>query len=345
MNAARFLMLTTAASTMIGCASARDRLLGAKPTAKAPSPNVEAVARKYNANSGKLQSIRCEAVTIDGEAKDPNDPNGKSQIYTLDAQLAFEKPSNFRMKGMFAARPEVDLGSNKDEIWCWVKRADPGAVYYCKRQDLGKMQMAIPFQPDWLAEVLGVTEINPSEFEWGGEKEDRYSLITSQMTPAGERAIKQMIFDRKRDRLTVIRLWTYHEPRRKLAEAIVEEYYEDAKTGLYCPRVVRLSWPDAGTKMKVMLGRRSIELNAITPEDGVALFSRGLSDKEPINMADPRLQQMHQEPTPVNQRSRSGYATPEPDARQRSQSKDEGVVDLGAPRAIGVRKASGDDSE
>jgi len=232
MNAARLLMLTTAASTLLGCASARDRLLGAKPTAKAPSPNVEAVATRYNSNSGKLHSIRCDSVTIDGEAKDPSNPNAKAQIYTLDAMLAFEKPSNFRMKGMFAARPEVDLGSNKDEIWCWVKRADPGAVYYCKRDDLGKMQIAIPFQPDWLAEVLGVTEINPSEYEWGGEKEDRYSLITSQMTPAGERAIKQMIFDRKKDRLAVIRLWTYHEPRRKLAEAIVEEYYEAAKTGL-----------------------------------------------------------------------------------------------------------------
>jgi len=139
-------------------------------------------------------------------------------------------------------------------------------------------------------------------------------------------------------------LWTYHDPRRKLAEAIVEEYYEDSKTGLYCPRKVRLSWPDAGTEMTVALGRRSIELNGISAEDGVALFSRGLSDKEPINMADPRLQQMQQEPTPVNNRNRSGYATPEPDARK-NRSRDEGVVDLGAPRAIGVRKASSDDSE
>jgi len=107
--------------------------------------------------------------------------------------------------------------------------------------------------------------------------------------------------------------------------------------------VVPLSWPDAGTKMKVMLGRRSIELNAITPDDGAALFARGLSDKEPINMADPRMQQM-QEPTPVNARTKSGYATPEPAAR-RSKSKDDGVVDLGTPRPIDVRKASGDDSE
>ena len=78
MNAARMLMLATAATTTLGCASARDRLIGAKPTAKAPSPNVEAVARRYNANSSKLQSIRCESVLIDGKAKDPN---GKTQIF------------------------------------------------------------------------------------------------------------------------------------------------------------------------------------------------------------------------------------------------------------------------
>jgi hypothetical protein len=341
MQAARFLMLTLTASTLLGCASARDRLMGPRPTAsKAPSPNVKAVADRYNANSSKLQSIRCANVVIDGKAKEPN---GNSQIFTLDAMLAFEKPNNFRMKGLFAGRPEVDLGSNKDEIWCWVKRADPGAVYFCKRDEIGKMQMAIPFQPDWLAEVLGVTEIDPSEYEWRGEQPDRYSIMSYQTTPAGERVIKLMTFNKKTDQLAAIRLFSAVD-QRLLALAVIEEYYQDSKTGLQVPRVMRLAWPDAGTEMKVMLGRRSIELNTVTPEDGAALFARsGLSDKEPINMADPRLHQM-QEPAPANQRSRSGYATPEPTPRRR-RDRDDGIVDLGAPRAIEVRKAGGDQSD
>jgi len=341
MHAARFLMLTLAATPFFGCASARDKLIGAKPTAKPPSPDVRKVADRYNANSSKLQSIRCTDVLIEGESRDPN---GSKQIFTLDAMLAFEKPSNFRMKGSFAARPEVDLGSNNDEIWCWVKRADPGAVYFCKREDLGRMQLAIPFQPDWLAEVLGVTEIDPRDYEWGGEHEDRYSMVSHQKTPSGEPAIKQLIFNRKNDRLTVIRLWDGYG-KRKLAEAEIDEYYQDSKTGLHVPRKVRLSWPDAGTKMTVALGRRSLELNTVTPEDGAALFARsGLADKEPINMADPRLQQ-RAEPQPVNQRTRSGYAASEPAPRRKTRPADEGVIDLGAPRPIDVRKASGSEND
>lgn len=339
MNATRFLMTTTAVLS-VGCASARDRLLGPKaPTAKAASPNVQAVAKRYNANSSQMQSIKCLDVTIDGKVRDPN---GKSQIYTLDASLAFEKPSNFRMTGRLMGRPEVDLGSNKDEIWCWVKRADPGAVYYCKRKDLGKMQMAIPFQPDWLAEVLGVTEIDPSEWEWGGDKTANYYIYSYQTTPTGERVIKQMVFDPKTDRLGRISLYSAVD-RRKLANAEMVEYYHDSKTGLTCPRVVKLDWPDAGTEMTVRLGRRSIELNSVTADDASSLFTRGLADKELINMAEAPRQPLP-EPTPL-QKSRSGYRTPDRVAERKSQSDDEGVVGLGVPKAVDVRKASGDDRE
>jgi hypothetical protein len=338
MNATRFLMTTTAVLS-VGCASARDRLLGPKaPTAKAPSPNVQAVAKRYNANSSQMQSIKCLNVTINGKARDPN---GKEQIYTLDASMAFEKPSNFRMTGRLMGRPEVDLGSNKDEIWCWVKRADPGAVYYCKRKDLGKMQMAIPFQPDWLAEVLGVTEIDPSEWEWGETKQSYY-IYSYQTTPTGERVIKQMVFDPKTDRLGAIRLYSALD-QRKLANATILEYYNDPKTGLTCPRVVQLDWPDAGTEMKVMLGRSSLELNSVSADDASTLFTRGLADKELINMAEGPRQPLP-EPTPL-QKSRSGYRTPDRVADRKTPSDDDGVVGLGVPKAVEVRKASGDDRE
>jgi hypothetical protein len=335
------LMLLPTVALICGCASARDRLLGPKAANKAVSPNVKAVADRYNANSSQLTSIRCDDVTIDGKAKDPN---GKSQIYTLNAQMAFEKPSNFRMKGYVIGRPEVDLGSNKNEIWCWVKRADPGAVYYCKREDLGRMQMAIPFQPDWLAEVLGVTELDPREWEWGGEKEDRYSIYSYQRTPTGERVIKQMVFDKKSDRLAAIRLYSASD-RRKLANADVLEFYQDPKTGLQCPRKMKLDWPDAGTEMTVMLGRRSIEFNSVTPDDATALFTRGLADKEPINMADAAPRPPMPEPAPL-QKSKSGYRTPDRVAERRTPVQDDdGIVGLGEPKAIGVRKASGEERE
>ncbi|HVJ82405.1 MAG TPA: hypothetical protein VNC50_15160 [Planctomycetia bacterium] len=323
-------LLILAGLAASGCAFNRNQITGGPGAPGRPSgrTDVAKIAARVNAQSRPIQSIRCNSVTLDGRAKDPE---GNEQIFTLNCLLAFEKPGNFRLAGKLAGRPEVDLGSTDDEIWCWVKRADAGKVFFCKREDLSRVKLAIPFQPDWLAECLGVIEIDPSQYDLDQDRGNFYAIRSRQRTPTGDPVIKRIIFDRsKNDRIHAIQLFDANDARHILASATMEEYYED-KSSYVIPRVVRLQWPETGTEMKVMLQRGSVEFNSITPELSRQVFSRaGLADREPVNMAEARPQQP----------SRSGYrGGRESAARGEATVRPAAGIELGSPEPLHRNRA------
>ena len=274
-----------------GCNAFRDRM----PNNSAPRPrpasagniDVGRIADQLNANSRAIQSVSCNRVYISGQAKNPN---GGVDRFTVDAQLAFQAPSNLRMRGTFAGRPEIDLGSNEEEIWFWARRADPNKLLVCARRELSHLDLAIPFHPDALAEVLGVIEIDPSRWEPGEEKGDMYYIKSNQATPDGRPALKTLTFRRiagKPDRLVRISLRDARKPLVVLADATIEEWYEEPRLHIAVPRSVQLEWPDQDTKLRLVLKRGAVDVNTIDAAYAAKLFSRtGLSQgKELLDMA------------------------------------------------------------
>ena len=53
--------------------------------------------------------------------------------------------------------PEVDLGSNDQLFWFWIKRNQPPAVYVCRHDQFptSRARQMIPIDPNWLVEALG----------------------------------------------------------------------------------------------------------------------------------------------------------------------------------------------
>ena len=58
---------------------------------------------------------------------------------------------------------EVDLGSNDQLFWYWVRRDQPPAVYFCRHEQFAasRARQAIPIDPYWLIEALGVVGFRP----------------------------------------------------------------------------------------------------------------------------------------------------------------------------------------
>ena len=162
MQRASVLCAVAAVLSSSGCSLLRERnyTAGGKVN-DAGRADVQRVADRFNANSRQIQSILCDQVVIDGRAQ--------GQPYTLDAQIAFEKPSNFRLRGRAFGHNQADLGSNGREIWCYIPQATDHKVLFCKREELGRVNLPIPFQPDWLAEALGIMEINPAAYGPSGD--------------------------------------------------------------------------------------------------------------------------------------------------------------------------------
>lgn len=310
---------------MTGCAGftgSTNKTAAARPAK--PTEDFAQVIANLNANSQQIQSIRCDHVDVDGKAE--------GQVYTVNAKMAFQRDNSFRLVGRFAGKSEIDLGSNDQEIWFWIARATPPAVYFCKRDELADIRLNTPFQPDWLVEVLGAAQLDPKKFEMERSTPEYFTLVADERTPNGMPVIKRIVIDRKTSRIAGYELFASEQGNKKLFEAWVQEYYEDPTTKVFLPRKVRLEWPEANTNVTVSLRSNKILVNSITPELAESLFRRGeYLNTEVVDLArfDP------------SSRQSSGAQKPRGDLTGRSREKvDSNVRPVGASLTGGIEPQS-----
>lgn len=221
----------------------------------------------WNQNAKQINSVVCQTVDVSGQSE--------GQSYTLDARLAYQEPSNFRLTGTFLGKHEADLGSNTDEVWFWMARAQPPAVYFCKRQDLPRVSLPMPFHPDDLIQILGSVPLDPERFRFERGFEQYVTMVSAETAPSGDPVVKRVVIDRSSGRAAAFEVWDlYGDKQRKLAEARILDYYEDP-SGVFIPRKVQLRLPDARTDLTIAMRPRSIEINQIDDRWAANLFSRG----------------------------------------------------------------------
>src|ERR1700737_4547558 len=115
-----------------------------------PIPTAEQVTASLNANAGLITSIESTQVDLDCSQR--------LQSIGLDGKLVCQKPQNFRMSAKIGGSTMVDMGSNEQEFWFWISKADPPYLYHCAYRDYeaGKARLPFPFQPQWVMEALGM---------------------------------------------------------------------------------------------------------------------------------------------------------------------------------------------
>jgi hypothetical protein len=265
MRSAGFRLLLVGLLVPAGCTSLGARLKGSPAATAKNSGKAGDFFTAWNANAERIESLRCDDVDLDGRSQ--------GQPYQLGAYLAYQKDEKFRLLGKFAGKSEVDLGSNEQEIWFWIARAEPPAVYFCKREDLGRVKLAMPFKPDWLVEAMGVSPLVPEDFQEGPATPETLVYTATQRNPAGERVLKRIVVNRQTNRVDAFELLDLNQ--KLLARAQIVEYYDDPATGLFVPRKINLVWPDADTRLTMTMSKRYVELNRITPDVAGRLFRRG----------------------------------------------------------------------
>ena len=114
----------------------------------------EQMVAYLNDNARRLQTIQCNQVAIDSK-------QGSQNIPGLDGLLVVQKPRQFRLKAKVLGQPAVDLGSNQQEFWYWISKAEPVPyVFHCDYQsmDRGQVRMPIPIQPEMILAAMGISE-------------------------------------------------------------------------------------------------------------------------------------------------------------------------------------------
>ena len=250
-----------------------------------------------NQQAGYLQSIRYDDVAV--SARGPEGPMPR----LTEGTLACTKPRNFRMMSghLLTSGTEVDLGSNDQEFWMYIKRPEP-TLLYASHTDFsaGKAALPIPFETDWVLEALGMSTYDPTlAYSADLDQKDRvYTLSWDAMTPRGDAVRKVIVFsgDRESGERPQVRKHVVLDANRNVvasAEIVEVERIvvpappnsRQAEVAYTVPRHVILEWPQQQYKMDLKLAKPRVNEGMSEREFNFFFRRPDISGANEVNLA------------------------------------------------------------
>ena len=124
--------------------------------------SLDQVITAVNANAARIQSIQTNNASITVP--------GMPGIPLLGGKIAAQRPGRFHLvAGTALTGDEVDMGSNDELFWFWVKRNEPPALFYARHNQFAgsAAQRLMPIEPQWLLDAIGFTEFRPGDVHTG----------------------------------------------------------------------------------------------------------------------------------------------------------------------------------
>ena len=128
------------------------------PTTPIAEQQPEVFVTYLNRQAAAIQSVEFDTVRVSAQSG-----SLLQQAVTLEGDLYCAKPRQFRLRlGTKVTTDEVDVGSNPQYFWMFVKRAQDPNFVYCSHEDLatGKASLPIPFDSEWVLQALGMTRFD-----------------------------------------------------------------------------------------------------------------------------------------------------------------------------------------
>lgn len=251
-------ILSMAINFTSGCAWSRfgQREIQAAPASTSlQSASKDELVAHINQNIAKTPRWRCTDVRISA--------HGRLGLgMQLSAMLAVEEPRNFRLVAHSAGGlTEVDLGSNEERFWFYVRQADQPGVYTAKHEqtEQAMQYLPLPIQPDWFAEALGVIPLNAEDVELKPhERNPKLAYLVSTRQVRGQKPIQLVsVVDKPRGLIMEQRLTS---PKGDvIATARMSNHKQHPESGAVIPYQVDINWPQAKMGMTMVLGRVDID--------------------------------------------------------------------------------------
>jgi hypothetical protein len=231
------------------------------------TPSAAQLVAQLNATSQRIQSLECRDVWI--QAKQGHQP------VDLPGALLCQKNRNFRLTARMVGQPAVDIGSNEQEFWFWISKAEPPYLYHCSYADLarGGIRLPFPFQPDWVMEALGMADRDPNgAYEPVKATRDTFELVQKTIGSQGQPVRKVTIFSRTQG-LPVLGHRLEDAAGKEICTAQIRERRYDQNNQVIVPRQVKLTWPAQQLTMDLKLDDMRVN-GTIEPDRGQAAFNR-----------------------------------------------------------------------
>lgn len=248
-----------------GCNHTRWRLFNPTPAPETQPvtgevPTTDALVQYLNKNSERLQTLRCDDMVLTYSER------FKPSI-SLEGRMVAQKPRNFRMTAMLLRKPEVDLGSNDQEFWYWIRRG-PRAQIYCKYDDLEKrqnIQLPLPFQPQWILETLGMSDYGPATRYQLVDTPTQLKLVERTTSPQGKAIKKVIVFNRRRVTAPTPQVTDHilidEQTGKEICSAHIHSAQIDPTNGALIPKKVDINWPEDNIVLTMRLTNASANVN------------------------------------------------------------------------------------
>jgi hypothetical protein len=239
-------------TTGAGCPQIIQQYTQPLPRALQPSAPLDQVIEVVNDNSARVQSFYAPRATVK-----------VSGFPGLRSVIAFQRSRNFRLRAETSfTGPEIDLGSNNDLFWFWVRRNQPPALFYCRHDQFAatSARQVIPVEPDWLVQALGLVTFDATEQHQGPFPVQAGHIQIRSTPPAGQSGTPRItVIDDSRG--IVLEQHVYDARGQRLATAILSKHVRDPQTGAILPRLVDIQWPPAKLDFEIELG--DVQLNTL----------------------------------------------------------------------------------
>jgi hypothetical protein len=251
-----------------------------QPRTLPDAATLDQIVTTVNGNTAKVQSLQATQATLSL----PGAPS-------LRANLALQTPRRLRLQanGPLGGGPELDLGSNDELFWLWVRRNQPPAMFICRHDQfaMSNARQIIPVEPEWLLEAVGLARIDSTQLIDGPTPigNQRVQVRSRQPSMLGD-LTKVTVIDGWDG--TVLEQHLYDVQGQRLASAITGRYKRDPVSGAALPRSIEIQWPTA--QMSFHVDVNDWLVNTIAP-DNMALWTKPIYQGYPeVDLADPHLQ-------------------------------------------------------
>jgi hypothetical protein len=236
------------------------------------------VTNVINSNSGQVLSLYTSqaSVTIPGAPT------------ALRTTVAYQRERRLRLRADTALTgPEMDLGSNDELFWFWVKRNQPPAVYFCRHDQFATSaaRKFLPVDPTWLPRALGVVTFAPGGAYQGPTpiSAGRLEIRTLPATPDGNTFVT--VIDDSRG--IVLEEHVYDPLGNRLATALLSRHRRDGTTGITLPKHVELHLPTM--QLQIGIDLKDEQINRLQASQADLWIKPPLHGYTELDLADPTL--------------------------------------------------------
>jgi hypothetical protein len=284
-----------------GCAWPRGPITIGKPPLPPPvlpaEPTLQQVIDVVNGSSSKIRTFSTNGATLSGAG-----------LPSLRASVVFERPRRFRLRAeTVMTGAELDVGSNDELFWLWIRRNEPRAMYYCRHAQFAASpaRQMLPIDPGWLIEALGITELDPGLPHQGPFRvgTDQFAVHTVRETPDGPQT-KVTVVDGRRG--LVVEQRVYDAAGQLVASAVTSRHRLDPLSDVMVPKVVDINCPRADLTLRIDLG--NVEVNRGLDESGEVWAMPRYDGFPPVDLCDPRIYQPPAPPPQTSWRDRTPTA-------------------------------------